>query len=301
MRYAQLRAFHYVAISGGFSKAAEALNLTQPGVSDQVRKLEDAYDVTLFRRQGRVTRLTELGHKLLQSTGRMFEAEAEALEILSETRALRSGHLNLMSDSAGHILPILGRFQERYPQITLTLKSGNSPMIVDALFSFQADIGILADLPDDKSLYVQRLRSDPVIAFVAQDHPLAARTEVSLRELAAWPLILREPQSKTRKLYMDAAEQAGLEPHIAIEAEGREAVREIVATGVGYGVVSLPELGPDPRLKALSIADTDITMEQSMVCPAPRIRRRLVRAFFDVAEEAMKADGMKDTGVIGKL
>jgi len=73
MRYVQLRAFHYVAVHGGFSRAAEALHVTQPAISDQVRKLEAAYDIRLFDRQKKQISVTEEGKQLLDITHRLFE------------------------------------------------------------------------------------------------------------------------------------------------------------------------------------------------------------------------------------
>ena len=68
MRYAQIKAFHHVALLGGFSRAAEALSLTQPAISEQVRKLEQAHDTLLFHRDRRQGRLTEAGEALLRLT-----------------------------------------------------------------------------------------------------------------------------------------------------------------------------------------------------------------------------------------
>ena len=81
MRYVQLRAFHYVAICGGFSRAAEALCLTQPAISDQVRKLEEEYDVILFNRRKKQVSLTSAGQQLLEISRRLFEVEKQALEL----------------------------------------------------------------------------------------------------------------------------------------------------------------------------------------------------------------------------
>ena len=81
MRYVQIRAFHFVATCGGFSRAAQALYLTQPAVSDQVRKLEEAYDLLLFNRQKKQVSLTPQGEKLFEITKRLFEVENQALDL----------------------------------------------------------------------------------------------------------------------------------------------------------------------------------------------------------------------------
>src|SRR5690606_35381641 len=81
MRYVQLRAFHYVAVCGGFSRAAEELYLTQPAISDQVRKLEEEYDILLFNRHKKQVSLTPQGERLLEITRRLFDNENQALEL----------------------------------------------------------------------------------------------------------------------------------------------------------------------------------------------------------------------------
>ena len=147
MRYVQLRAFHYVAICGGFSRAADALFLTQPAISDQVRKLEEEYDVLLFNRHKKQVLLTEQGKKLLEITNRMFDNEQQALDMLSESRALRSGHLRIVADAAHHLLHILGRFREKYPGIHVTVHAGNTETVISSLFAYEADLGVLGEIP----------------------------------------------------------------------------------------------------------------------------------------------------------
>ena len=148
MRYVQLRAFHYVAICGGFSRAAEALFLTQPAISDQVRKLEEEYDVLLFNRHKKQVTLTQQGQRLLEISHRMFDTEQQALDLLSESKALRSGTLRIVADAAHHLLHVLGRFRERYPGIRITVRSGNTETVISNLFAYEADLGVLGEIPE---------------------------------------------------------------------------------------------------------------------------------------------------------
>ena len=117
MRYVQLRAFHYVAICGGFSRAAEALFLTQPAISDQVRKLEEEYDILLFDRSKRRVIVTKKGAELLEITNQLFDREQQARDFLSEAHAFNSGTLRLVVDSAYHITAILSSFRDKYPYL----------------------------------------------------------------------------------------------------------------------------------------------------------------------------------------
>jgi len=285
MRYVQLRAFHYVAICGGFSRAAEELFLTQPAISDQVRKLEEEYDILLFNRQKRQVELTEAGRALLEITRRLFDSEQQALELLSESRALRSGTLRIVADSAHHLLHLLPLFQARFPGVRIAIRSGNSQTVIDSLYRYEADLGVLGECPTGRDFEVLRLSAAPIVAFVPLDSPVAPCGRIDLAELADLPLVLRERGSKTRRKLELAAEAAGLVLTPAIEAEGREAVREIVASGGGVGFVSDVEFGTDPRLRRIEITGAEIgTMEEALICLRERRSSKLVQAFFEIAQ-----------------
>jgi aminoethylphosphonate catabolism LysR family transcriptional regulator len=285
LRYVQLRAFHYVAISGGFSRAAEALCLTQPAISDQVRKLEEEYDVILFNRHKKQVSLTKSGQQLLEITRRLFEVEKQALELLSESRALRSESLRVVADSAHHMLHILGRFRERFPGIAMVVSSGNSEEVIAQLYDYEAEVGILGEVSESRDFAVIKLSSTPLIAFTNREHPLSRRRSITLAELSEQLLVLRERGSKTRQSIEAAARARGLTLTPSIEAEGREAVREIVATGGGMGVVSAAEFGQDPRLVPIPLSDSEVLMDEALVCLRERAAGKVIRAFFDTARE----------------
>lgn len=293
MRYVQLRAFHHVAIQGGFSRAAEHLFLTQPAISDQVRKLEEEYDVVLFNRHKKQVELTPAGEKLLEITRRLFDNEQQALELLSESRALRSGTLRIVADSAHHLLRIMGRFRVRHPGVRFSFRTGNTETVIDSLHNYEADIGVLGDIPQGRDFQTLTLTSAPIIAFAASGSPHAGRDRIALADLPRLPLVLREKGSKTRKKLEEAAAAQGIEFSAAIEAEGREAVREIVASGAGIGFVSEAEFGHDQRLVPIPISGPagtkdGLRMDEALICLRERSRGKLVQAFFEIArEEAM--------------
>ncbi|GAA4130322.1 LysR substrate-binding domain-containing protein [Aminobacter aganoensis] len=283
MRYVQLRAFHHVAVCGGFSRAAETLFLTQPAISDQVRKLEEEYDVLLFNRHKKQVTPTAAGQQLLEITRRMFDTEQQALELLSESRALRSGTLRIVADAAHHLLHILGQFRQKYPGIQVSVRAGNTETVISSLYSYEADIGVLGEIPTGRDFEVVNLNSTPIVAFVSSDHPLAQAKSLSLDELARLPLVMRERGSKTRAKLEDLAAKEGFEFKPAIEAEGREAVREIVASGAGVGFVSAAEFGQDARLVQIPIAAPEMLMDEALICLKERSGGKLVRVFLDIA------------------
>ncbi|MGB3815514.1 MAG: LysR substrate-binding domain-containing protein [Shinella sp.] len=285
MRYVQLRAFHNVAIHGGFSRAAEALFLTQPAISDQVRKLEEEYDVLLFNRNKKQVTLTQAGQQLLEVTRRMFDVEQQALDLLSESRALRAGKLRIVADAAHHLLHILAAFRQAYPTVQVSIDTGNTESVITSLHAYEADIGVLGEVPQVKDFEVLKLNSTPIIAFTSRDYPLAGQDRISFADLAKHPLVMRERGSKTRQKLEAMATQCGVTLTPLIEAEGREAVREIVAAGGGIGFVSSAEFGQDTRLVPLQIDAPEMLMDEALICLRERSNGKLVSAFYDLARK----------------
>lgn len=284
MRYVQLRAFHYVATCGGFSRAAEALCLTQPAISDQVRKLEEEYDILLFNRVKKQVALTKAGTKLLEVTNRLFENERQALELLSESRAFSSGTLRIIADSAHHVMPVLSMFRSKYPKIFISMRTGNTEEVVNALYRYDADLGVLGEVPHNKDINVLKLSSTPIVAFASKTSPYSRIKSLTLEDLATYPLVLRESGSKTRAKLEEAAGSANIELKADIEAEGREAVREIVASGAGIGIVATTEFGVDNRLVQIPISGPPMLMDEALICLRERNGGKLIRAFMAMAE-----------------
>ncbi|AOF93221.1 LysR substrate-binding domain-containing protein [Sinorhizobium sp. RAC02] len=283
MRYVQLRAFHHVALAGSFSRAARTLHLTQPAISDQVRWLEEEYDAALFVRKRRQIELTPAGSRLLVATRRLFDAEGEALEVLQEERSLRAGMLRIAADSVDHVLEVLTVFQSRFPGIQIKIVGGNSHSIVEYLLAYDVDIGVLGDIVDERPFEVFSLNVSPVVLFVAQSHPLATRASLPLEALSAWPLVMREQGSRTRQMLETLAEAQGVALRCAVEAEGREAVRRIVAAGLGIGVVSEAEFDNDPRLVKIALEGHPLSMQEKLICLKDRRNSKSIQAFFATA------------------
>lgn len=288
MRHSQLKAFHYVAKHGGFSRAAEALYLTQPAISEQVRKLEQDHDLLLFQRERKRVNLTPEGEQLYRFTKQYFEIEDQIEDYLSETKAAIDGELRIIADSAHHMTSFLGAFQKKYPKITITVRSGNTEEILEELRSYNAEIGVVGSLSPGKDMDVLNLGSTEIVAFAAQGVLLASKPTLSLEELAELPLIFREHGSKTREKLEDAAEKHGIRLNPAIVAEGREAVRELVASGAGIGFVSQAEYGHDDRLQQIKLKGVNLQMGESMISLSQRRDVKIIRAFMDFAERVLK-------------
>lgn len=281
MRYNQIRAFHYVATFGGFSRAAEALSLTQPAVSEQVRKLEVDLDVLLFNRDRKQVSLTPLGTRLLHCTRQFFEMEQQIDDILSENRTKLSGTLRIIADSAFHLTERLGRFRQRYPDVMISVRAGNTADILSALRNYDAEIGVVGSQNPGNDMEVVSLGNSPIIAFAAKTFFDPPPTSMTIADLAQNPLVFREKGSKTRQKLEDHSQRQGVTLRPSVEAEGREAVREVVASGAGIGFVSQAEFSGDERLIKFPLDAPELTMSESLIHLKQRSGVRLIRAFMN--------------------
>lgn len=283
--HSQLRAFHAVAEAGSFTRAAELLCLSQPAVSDQVRKLEEYYGVTVFHRDKRSVRLTEVGERLFGLTRRLFDVSTDVHELLMDYHGLTTGSLVLAVDAPVHVLPYVARFCARYPGINVRIEAANTDEVLQRLFSHRADLALLGRSVEDERLLSLPLRRDPMVAFVSSAHPWAKRKSIRLADLHGTPLVMREQGSVTRKTLEDAMTTAGLTISTAIEVEGREGAMEAVAFGIGVGVISAAELGFDSRLRGLPITDCQRYFTETLVCLRGQSSRRILSTFLDLVGE----------------
>ena len=198
--------------------------------------------------------------------------------------ALRTGSLRIVADSVHHVLDVLTAFRERHPGIQVSIAQGNTGRIVETLIGYDAEIGVLGELGDERPFEVLLLNVSPIIAFAAKGHPAAARAHLTLQDLASWPLVIRERGSRTRQLLEQRAAEQGATLGYAVEAEGREAVRAIVAAGGGIGFVSAAEFGEDDqRIARIPLDGPPLLMHEKLICLHERRNSKAIQAFFALA------------------
>ena len=219
-----------------FSQAAEALNTTQPAVSLAVKELESHYGVALFERMNRRVYLTPAGEALLATAQDVLRGFQEAEETLGQGRplALRVG-ANVSFGEAG-LAQVLGRFRQEHPQVRLWALVPNSDKMHNLLAENQLDVGIVDGLGVSERLRAQPLyQEDLVLAAAPGRFPAPATVE----ELAALPLLLREPGSGLRSSVDRVFSQQGLAPQPLLESTSTAALAQ--AAKAGLGVAILPE------------------------------------------------------------
>jgi len=265
----QLYIFHAVANHHSFSRAAQALDITQPAVSIQVQELEKSLGVTLFHRRSRGLRLTEVGETVFSYSQQIFALSDRLIETLQETKDLTAGHLILgASTTPGeYVLPLaVGQFRQLYPGIRLELVIGNTTSIVQRILSGEMDLGMVGDLPREHSSDLEMIvyLEDEIVLVAAPSHPVAHAGDISLDEVAQEGLIVREQGSATRRTAERQFEALGILPSIALELGSNQAVKQAAAGGGGVGVIS--RLGVEAEVKAGMLTILDVA---GWVCRRP--------------------------------
>ena len=262
----RLRVFRAVAEELSFRKAAEVLHLSQPAVSQHVRALEEESGVQLFDRargagHGSQISLTEAGRVLLKYASAAAETMVEARRALSALNDETVGELRLGASTtvAQYLLPrILGAFLKQYPQVKLSLVSGNTEKIVEAVAEKKISLGIIEGPAMRREVKTERMAQDEMVLIVSPDHAWVTRKGAAIerKELAKVPLLLRERGSGSRRVVERALKKLGLplrSLQVAMELDSTEAIISGVEAELGVGFVSLWALGKALRLGTVKV------------------------------------------------
>jgi aminoethylphosphonate catabolism LysR family transcriptional regulator len=279
--FSQLRAFHAVAVHGGFTAASRVLNVGQPTLTIQVKELEESYGVELMIRRSRHVELTEAGAALFEITRGVMKFCDEAHDLLSSHGRSERGRLRLATVGPFHATEILAAFRRNHPNIEISTLLGNSQRTLQHIINFEAEVAILAHVSEDPRVEMVPYRSHRVIVFVNRAHPWSSRKSVRLHELEDQPFVLRERGSTTRRAFEAAMQDAGLGIKPVFEIESREGVWKAVEQGLGISVVADFEFVAHPNLHALKIKDRVIRTEYSIAFLKDRARSPLIKAFMN--------------------
>ena len=244
MKLQQLRYLVEVARHGlNVSEAAEALNTSQPGVSKQIKLLEDELGVIVFERSGkRLTSITEPGRALLEIAERILR-EAENMKRVGEEFADgESGALVIATThtQARDALPsVVARFVEKHPKVRLSMHQGSPTQIAEWTLKGEADIAIATEALDQYPQLLMLPCYQWTHCVIAPDgHPVLDGRPLSLAELARWPLITYDSAFAGRSRINAAFERAHLTPNVVLAAIDADVIKTYVSLGLGLGIIA---------------------------------------------------------------
>ncbi|MEO8438393.1 MAG: LysR family transcriptional regulator [Chloroflexota bacterium] len=239
----QLRLMAAVVEHGGFSRAGQALGLSQPAISHQLKALATSIGIPVLEVIGRRVQLTQAGELLYEHAKRILSEFEAAGTALDEMRGLQRGRLRLAGDTTVgiYVLPdLLGAFRQAHPTVEVHLGVDNRQGLYERLVANEADFVVSGRRWEDSSipLIVRPFLANELIAIASPRHRLARRKRVSLADLAAQPFIVREPGSGTRETAEEAFRAAGLSIRPVMELASNGAIKRAVAQDLGVSILS---------------------------------------------------------------
>ena len=278
-----IKAFITVSETGSFSRAAEALFLTQPAISKRIQTLEHALCITLFDRIGKSVRLTEAGHALLPSCTRILDEIAESQRIISNLRQSTSGVLSLATShhiGLHRLPPVLREFSSSYPEVELKLNFMDSEQACRQIINGTIEVAIIT-LPDEGNdrLELKPVWHDPLCIAVSRHHALASETSCTIKRLLKYAAILPSRGTYTRQLIDDAL---GLDASVntLLETHYLETIKAMVKTGLGWSM--LPQSMLDESLTALDIKHVRTTRQLGTVVHSMRTKSNAANAMINL-------------------
>ena len=244
MKLQQLRYLREVAKRGlNLSEAAESLHTSQPGISKQIRQLEDELGVEILVRHGkRVVEMTEPGRVILGIAERILQDTENLKQIGREFRDQAAGTLTIATThtQARYSLPkVVSVFKRRYPKVRLTLKQGSPPQLAEMVMAGEADIAIATEALDQypRLLALAGYQWRHCVV-VPEKHPLLKETRVTLELLAQYPIITYDAAFAGRSHIDEAFRTRGLAPDIVLSAVDSDVIKTYVDLGLGIGIIS---------------------------------------------------------------
>ena len=253
----QLRVVAAIARTGKVSGAADALGVTAPAVTLQLRQLEDSLGLGLFERSRAGMKLTAAGRHLLETAQRIEAALASCAEGFDAMRGLKNGTVSIgVVSTAKYFAPAaLGAFKREHPSLDLKLFVGNREDTIRGLAALEFDIVIMGRPPKTLDVESAVIGPHPHVIIARADHPLAARRGLALSELGEEIFLMREEGSGTRMLMERLFSEAGVTPRKGMEISSNETIKQAVMAGLGIAFISAHTAAAEIEMKRLIVLD----------------------------------------------
>lgn len=292
----RLQVFHAVAQQLSFTKAAEALFMTQPAVTFQIKQLEEHFNTRLFDRGHGHIALTPAGVIVLGYAERILGLSAELDTRIKELTGEVAGVLLIGASMtfAEFLLPrVLGEFRSLYPKVLPRLIVANSETVENRVAEHTLDIGFIEAPSHLSSLVSDFCAEDELLVLCAPSHPLATLKTATPGQLLAHAFISRESGSGTREVTDHYFQKAGIRLDsldIVMELGSPEAIKGLVSTGLGFAIMSRSSVSKELKLGQLAAIPLAPRLMRtlSVVYPKERFRSRLSDTFIEFARERLR-------------
>lgn len=236
----QLRIFGAVARHGSFARAAEALHLSPPTLSLQVKQLAGTVGQPLFEQLGKKIYLTAAGQALAEACQDVEQRLERLTQDLAALRGVEKGSLRVaILTTVKYTVPkLLGSFCVAHPGIEVAMQVGNRENLLQRLAGNQDDLYIMGQPPEHMDVVCEPFADNPLVLVAPPGHPLVGQTAIPPQRLAGEPFVVREPGSGTRLTSERFFASHAVHPSTRLEVSSHEAIKQTVAGGLGLAVVS---------------------------------------------------------------
>ncbi|CAM7673739.1 HTH-type transcriptional regulator CynR [Klebsiella pneumoniae] len=283
-----IRYFQAVAEHLSFTKAAAALHVSQPALSQLVKQLEEELGTQLFDRTGRTTRLTDTGIAYLQYVRRASHELREATRAIHDVDDLSRGSLCLAvtpTFTTYLVGPLVEAFHSRYPNITLNVREISQESIEDLLQAGEIDVGIAFGDVHSPDIDAIPLLDETLALVVNRGHPLATKKSVGLQTLSTESLVLLSKEFATREQIDSYCRKHGIHPKVQMEANALGAVIEIVRRTALSTLLPAKTAVAQDNLVALSLEPERLTRTAVLMRRRDAYQSFAARAFTELAVE----------------
>lgn len=253
----QLQIFETVVRMGGFTRAAQSLNLSQPTVSMQVRKLSQTLGLPLLEQAGRQVHPTSAGREVYSVTQEILGRLVSLGDLADELKGVVRGELRIaVITTAAYFMPhLLGAFVEAHPLVQPRLTITNRAKVLERLRSNQDDLLIMGQVPDELAVEAYPFIDNEMVVVAPPDHPLVGKPDITLKQLSRERFLVREPGSGTRQAVdrLFAKQKLKISPYM--ELGNAEAIKQGVMAGLGISVLSRRNLGLELTNDHIAILD----------------------------------------------
>ena len=282
----QLKIFDAVARHMSFARAAEELHLTPPALSIQVKQLAEAIGQPLFEQIGKKISLTAAGDASWATCRDVLNRLEQLAHELAALQGLEKGSLKLATlATAKYFIPhLLGDFCAKHPGVDTALFLGNREALLERLARNQDDLYILGQPPEHMNVVTEPFADNLLVVVARSDHPLMPEKDIAPSRLRDVPFILREPGSGTRLAAEKFFERHGVVLKARMELGSNEAVKQVVAGGLGVAVLSASTLRAELASGELAVLDVrgfPLKRKWYVVYPAGKQLTPATRAFME--------------------
>ena len=255
----QLQVFEAVARLNSYTRAAEALHLSQPGVSMQIKQLEESIGLPLFEHVGKKIYLTTAGREMYtysQTIGHLLD---EADVVIEQLKGLQSGRLAIsVATTASHFATrLLAAFSQRYEGVTISLDITNRESLRRQLEHNEPDLVIMGQPPEGVDTESEIFMENPLVMIAPPGHPLVSAKNIPLQRFEDEHFVVRETGSGTRSAIQRFFDEHGVTFHTGIEMSSNEAIKQAVEAGLGLGIVSIHTLELELATETLMMLDVE--------------------------------------------